>query len=83
MSVDADQALYIAKQELILAVDNDDIVLEPIAEMLRHLGFRTISAASGEEALDQLRQKPVTLLLTDIRMPGMSGLELIERAKKA
>ncbi|MBW1787957.1 MAG: diguanylate cyclase [Deltaproteobacteria bacterium] len=83
LSEAADKALYNTKQESILAVDNDELVLEPIAEMLRHLGFRTVSVKNGEDALDQLKRNPFTLLLTDIKMPGMSGLELIQRAKNA
>jgi diguanylate cyclase (GGDEF)-like protein len=79
----ADRALYNTKQELILVVDDDEIVLEPIAEMLGHLGFRTLSATSGEAAEALLKRKPFTLMLSDIKMPGMGGIELIRRAKKA
>ncbi|MBW1682868.1 MAG: diguanylate cyclase [Deltaproteobacteria bacterium] len=69
--------------ELILVVDDEEAVREPLAEMLRFLGFRVQSRASGEEALKELEAKEYTFLLTDMKMPGMDGMELIEQAKKA
>ena len=43
---------------------------------------RTLIADNGVQALKMLEQQPVDLLITDIRMPGMDGLELIKNAKK-
>lgn len=44
-------------------------------------GYAVLLASDGEEALEILRTKPIDILVTDIRMPGMDGLELTERAK--
>ena len=69
--------------EFILVVDDEESVREPVVAMLEHLGFKADSAVSSEEALEMLTQKPYTFLLTDIRMPGIDGLELIKRTKKS
>ena len=68
--------------EFILVADDEESVREPVVAMLEHLGFKADSAVNGEDALEMLTQKPYTFLLTDIRMPGIDGLELIKRAKK-
>jgi len=57
-------------------------VVELTAEALAVAGYRTISAVSGLQALDRLQDDEVDLLLTDAVMPGMSGLELAQRARK-
>ena len=69
--------------EFVLVVDDEESVREPVVAMLEHLGFKADSAVSGEEALEMLTQKPYTFLLTDIRMPGIDGLELIKRTKRS
>jgi len=67
--------------EFILVVDDEDTVSETIVAMLKRLGFKADSVANGEEALEVLKQKPYTFLLTDIRMLVIDGLELIRRSK--
>ena len=68
--------------EFVLVVDDEDYIREPIVEMLRRMGFRVDSANNGKHALEKLKKKPYTFLLTDMRMPEMDGLELIQKAKK-
>jgi len=70
------------RNEFVLVVDDEEIVREPVAAMLRHLNFRVHSSPSGKEALEKFRKEPYTFLLTDIRMPEMDGLELIKRIKE-
>ena len=67
--------------EFVLVVDDEEFVSEPIVEMLKHLGFQAESVNNGYEAVKALKEKPCTFLLTDIKMPGMNGLELIQRTK--
>ena len=67
----------------ILVVDDEDC--RPIAHLhpiLTHQGYQTIAASSGVEALEVARQHPCDLVITDIRMPGMDGRELVQRLKE-
>ena len=74
---------------ILLAVDDDVNVLEAVVQDLRReygATYRVMRAASGQGALDTLaqlkaRQEPVALLLSDQRMPGMSGVDFLERAR--
>jgi two-component system cell cycle response regulator len=70
------------EKEHVLVVDDEDIVREPISAMLRHLGFKVDTAKSGDEALEKFESDTYTFLLTDIRMPGIDGLELIRIVKR-
>ena len=67
--------------ELILVVDDEESTREIVTLMLRNIGFEVHSVGSGNDALDELRRKPYTFLLTDIRMDGMDGLELIRQSR--
>ena len=67
--------------EFVLVVDDEEFVSGPIVEMLRHLGFQAESVNNGYDALKALKETPYTFLLTDIKMPDMNGLELIQRTK--
>jgi len=66
----------------ILVVDDELIVRDSTKEWLEDEGFTVDMAASGPEALDKLATKPCHLMLTDIKMPGMDGVELLKRAHK-
>jgi CheY-like chemotaxis protein len=67
----------------ILVVDDDADVREVIAETLVGFGYGVLQAASGEEALPVLAERPdIGMLITDVRMPGMSGFELAARARR-
>ena len=66
----------------ILVVDDELIVRDSIKEWLVDEGFSVDMAASGQEALDKLSSRPYNLMLTDIKMPGMDGVELLKRAHK-
>ena len=68
--------------QTILIVDDDDDVREILAETLEEFGYRVIRAGSGEEALQCLdRQDGPDMIITDVRMPGMSGLELAQKVR--
>ena len=70
------------ENEFILLVDDEVNVRAPFVEMLRHLGFKVHSAESAQAALSLLDKTTYTLLITDISMPDMSGLELMQRVKE-
>ncbi|RLB20761.1 MAG: diguanylate cyclase response regulator [Deltaproteobacteria bacterium] len=65
--------------EVLLVVDDEEHVRVTLTEMLNHLGFQAFSAGTGNEALDFMETQDVTFLITDMKMPGMDGLELIEK----
>lgn len=60
----------------ILLVDDNPDITGVLADILQVKGYAVHAANSGAEARLLLREHPVDLLLTDIRMPGMNGLEL-------
>ncbi len=64
-------------RERILVVDDDNLSREFLCEAARALGFRAESASSAEQALRRLEDETPDLVLTDLRMPGMDGLELV------
>ncbi len=63
--------------ERILVVDDEAIIRETVAEYLRSHGFECVTAATGEQALTQLKTGGFALLIADIRMPGYTGLQLL------
>lgn len=64
------------KHSRILVVDDNPANLRLVCAVLAFEGFEVVSAASAEEALAHIDERLPDLLLTDIEMPGMSGLEL-------
>ena len=62
--------------ETVLVVDDDPMVLGLIEAEIALYGFKPILAGSGEEALSVAESEKVDLLLTDIMMPGMNGIDL-------
>jgi len=62
----------------ILIVDDDNLSREFLAEAVSSLGLQADAVASGREALERLGSKDFDLVLTDLRMPGMDGIELIQ-----
>ena len=63
-------------QDRLLLVDDDASLLKLLTIRLKAEGFSILSAASADEALQVLRNNPVDLVLTDLRMEGASGLDL-------
>jgi DNA-binding response OmpR family regulator len=70
-----------AAKRRILIVDDDPHLLAFLAEVIRHAGYDTVSATSGEQALKVVAEGEPDMALLDISMPGMSGLELAARLK--
>jgi PAS domain S-box-containing protein len=76
-----DPSLDSGKPFLILAVDDDELVLTNTVAMLEDLGHQVLEASSGQEALKLLAAQPIGMLITDYAMPDMNGLELIRTAQ--
>lgn len=69
-------------QELILIVEDERSVREILCQWLTRQGYECLTAAGGEEAIAILQTHEVSLLLVDIVMPGMSGVELLRVVKE-
>jgi two-component system, NtrC family, C4-dicarboxylate transport response regulator DctD len=65
----------------VLLVDNDPDLLRVFADVLAAPGHVVLTTTSATEALRILATRPVHLLITEVKMPGLSGFELVRRAK--
>lgn len=65
----------------VLHVDDDPMNLRVVQEILGAFGHQGVYACSGKEALERLAIEPFDLVLLDIHMPGMTGIEVIERLR--
>ena len=72
-----------APRPRILIVDDDPGQRSLLESFLRGQGFDPALASSGEQALEVLRTQPFSLLISDVRMPGISGLEMLSRVRKS
>jgi len=66
----------------VLFVDDDEIVLKSIEKSIADEPYEKYFANNGEDAIKILKQKKVHVIVTDIVMPGMDGLELLKVAKE-
>ena len=64
-----------------LIVDDEPRLRQVLARVMRADGFECFEAGNGVEALELLEREPVTLVLTDLRMPRMDGVELLRRVR--
>ncbi|MEO5773498.1 MAG: response regulator [Sphingomicrobium sp.] len=69
------------KQVSVLLVDDDDAVREVCASMLEEIGCDVTAVAGAEAASRELEKRSFSLMLTDVAMPGLSGVELADRAR--
>ena len=68
--------------EKILIVDDEKQFRESTKRLLLRKGYHAEAAGSGTEALEKIGKESFDLMLVDIRMPEMNGLEMLQRAKK-
>ena len=71
-----------SREATILVVDDERSMREMLAIALRHDGYHIITAAGGQEAVRILKRASVDLLISDIRMPDMSGVDVLRQAKE-
>src|SRR5437879_10475556 len=66
----------------VLVVDDERKMRRLLQILLERLGIDSVAAESGEEALDRFQAEKIDLVLTDLKMPGMTGLELLARLRE-
>lgn len=66
----------------ILIVDDSIMIREVVSKSAKKAGYDVVCASNGQEGLDELEKEEVNLILADINMPVMSGLEMVEIIKK-
>lgn len=70
------------KKTIILVVDDEKIVRESLRDWLVNVGYKVEVAESGEAALGIIRRKKIKIMLADLVMPGIDGIELMKEARK-
>lgn len=69
---------FAANSENILVVDDEEAIREVVSTMLQAQGFHCIAVSNGKAALEQIQKRPPDLVLSDMVMPEMDGLRLLE-----
>lgn len=85
------ERVYVGPNEADVAVGNDEWLLvaeddasarDALAEILRDEGFRVRTAADGAAALGVLAARPIEIVITDLQMPHMDGLQLLQQMRE-
>ena len=66
----------------ILLVDDEELILRSIGRLLQKQGYEVISVSSGNEALQVVQSTSIDLLVLDIRMPQMNGVEVVKAIRQ-
>lgn len=78
----SDDATARSCSRTILLVDDDDELLFALKKSLSRAGFKVLAVPDAEHALEEFEQAGPDLILTDLRLPGRSGLELAEAVRR-
>ncbi len=70
------------KREIILVVDDDESMRDSCTQILTKDGYQAESAKDGASGLEQIKEKKPDLVLIDLKMPGINGLELLEKTRE-
>ena len=70
------------KRPKILVVDDEDIVRESLRDWLDGVGYKVDIAESADKALKIIKQKKIKIMIADLIMPGMNGIELMKKARE-
>jgi CheY-like chemotaxis protein len=66
----------------VLIVDDTPIVREPLEKLLRYEGYETTAASNGVEALEAMKRSTPDVILLDVAMPKMNGVEFLQQLRK-
>lgn len=71
-----------SERTLILVVDDDHMVLKTLSLLIEAIGYNCHSAANGLEAIEMMKKTKYDLVVSDVRMPGMDGIQLLHHIKE-
>ncbi|MDD5176670.1 MAG: EAL domain-containing protein [Sterolibacterium sp.] len=80
-SLDSRMLATMRQGKTLLLVDDEANILSALKRLLRHDGYDILTALGAEQGLEQLASHPVDVIVSDQRMPGMSGVEFLRRVK--
>jgi DNA-binding NtrC family response regulator len=69
------------KKTKLLVVDDEDIVRESLCDWLSSVDYKVLTAKCAEDALDIIKHKKIKIMIADLIMPGMDGIELMKKAR--
>lgn len=81
-SLPMDDSVAALGQRTLLLLDDDESILASLVRLLRRDGYKVLKATHAAAALDLLAQNPVGVIISDQRMPEMSGVEFLRRVKR-
>jgi len=70
------------KEKKVLVVDDEAAIRDVVEQVFKRAGYKVLTAESAEKAIDILKQESVMVLFLDLKLPGMSGLELCKFVRK-
>jgi DNA-binding response OmpR family regulator len=65
----------------VVIVDDEEIIRDLLADFFSFNGYKAITAGNGRDALKIIEGTPCALLITDLNMPGMDGIELVKKVR--
>lgn len=69
------------RQKKILVIDDEELVIESLKRLLKKDGYDVSIAKNGKEALERVKETNFDLIVTDIRMPEMDGVEIVKNIR--
>ncbi len=69
-------------EESILIIDDEEIMRNLLTDILTDAGYKVISASGGREGIKQIKGRFFDLVITDLKMPDMDGIKVLEEVKK-
>ena len=66
----------------ILLVDDEELVIRSVGKLLQKQGYEVLMASSGEEAIRLVKTEAIDLVVLDVRMPQMNGIEVVKNIRQ-
>ena len=73
---------YKMTKKTVMVIDDDEVILKLLNDLLTNEGYEVITALSGEEGIEKLKENKPDILLLDFFMPGMTGGEVLRRIRE-